>query len=173
MRGLAVKRDTSPVPLGAPKAVEVAMTAMTGPVLVITGSGEPMQVAQLWVAGGADFAQTESGVAPSQIKPSADPAPDEHGVYTAGVRLLPLVTYQVDPDFPEDASRAHIQGDIVVRVVVGVDGRAHDVHVVKGLGHGLDEAAVKAASQYRFKPAMLHGKPVPVYLNLGLSFQIF
>ena len=47
------------------------------------------------------------------------------------------------------------------------------VHVLRGVGMGLDEKAVAAVQQYRFKPATQNGKPVAVYLNVEVNFQIF
>jgi protein TonB len=47
------------------------------------------------------------------------------------------------------------------------------VRVVRGVGMGLDEKAVEAVRQYKFKPAMQNGKPVPVDLYIDVNFQIF
>ena len=48
-----------------------------------------------------------------------------------------------------------------------------NVHVLRGVGMGLDEKAVQAVQQYKFKPALQNGKPVAVYLNVEVNFQIF
>jgi protein TonB len=55
--------------------------------------------------------------------------------------------------------------------VVDKNGVPTQVHVVKGLGWGLDENALKAASQYRFKPATFKGEPVAANLHLNFGFQ--
>jgi protein TonB len=47
------------------------------------------------------------------------------------------------------------------------------VHVLRGVGMGLDEKAVEAVQQYKFKPALKNGSPVAVYLNVEVNFQIF
>jgi protein TonB len=47
------------------------------------------------------------------------------------------------------------------------------VHVLRGVGMGLDQKAVAAVQQYKFKPALKDGKPVPVYVNIEVNFQIF
>ena len=47
------------------------------------------------------------------------------------------------------------------------------VHVIRGVGMGLDDKAVEAVKQYKFKPAMENGKPVLVELNVEVNFQIF
>jgi len=51
---------------------------------------------------------------------------------------------------------------VVLDLVVGADGRAREIHVVQGLGHGLSEAAVAALVGCRFKPGVREGKPVAV-----------
>jgi periplasmic protein TonB len=57
--------------------------------------------------------------------------------------------------------------------VVDTSGRPQSVHIVRGVGMGLDEKAMEAVRQYKFKPAMENGKPVPVELNVEVNFQIF
>jgi TonB family protein len=47
------------------------------------------------------------------------------------------------------------------------------VHVVRPLGKGLDEKAIEAVRQYRFKPAMYEGHPVSVEVNIEVNFKIF
>jgi protein TonB len=48
-----------------------------------------------------------------------------------------------------------------------------DVHVIRGVGMGLDEKAIEAVKQYKFKPARFNGKAVPVQVNVEVNFQIF
>ena len=47
------------------------------------------------------------------------------------------------------------------------------MRVVRQLGMGLDEKAVEAVKQYKFKPAMMQGKTVPVEINIEVNFQLF
>jgi protein TonB len=96
------------------------------------------------------------------------------GVYQVGGSVRPpIVTYQVDPEFSEEARKAKFSGNVVVSLIVGADGKPRNVHVLRGVGMGLDEKAVEAVQQYRFKPATQNGKPVSVYLNVEVNFQIF
>ena len=85
----------------------------------------------------------------------------------------PQLIFQVDPEFSEEARKAKVAGIVVVSLWVGPDGRPSNVHVVQGIGMGLNEKAVEAVKQYRFKPAMENGKPVTVDLNVEVNFQIF
>jgi protein TonB len=62
---------------------------------------------------------------------------------------------------------------VTVSTIVDQHGIPQNVHVTRGVGHGLDEKAVEAVKKYRFKPAMENGKPVAVYLNVEVNFRIF
>ena len=60
-----------------------------------------------------------------------------------------------------------------MNLIVDQQGRPQNVHVIRGVGMGLDEKAREAVMQYKFKPAMEGGKPVAVELNIEVNFQIF
>jgi protein TonB len=85
----------------------------------------------------------------------------------------PVVIYQVDPEFSEEARKAKFMGVVTVNLIVNAQGMPQNVRVLRGVGMGLDEKAVEAVRQYKFKPAMEGGKPVPVELNIEVNFQIF
>jgi protein TonB len=55
----------------------------------------------------------------------------------------------------------------------GREGNPANVHVLRGPGMGLNEKAVEAVKQYRFKPGTCKGKPVPVTMNVEVAFQIY
>jgi protein TonB len=85
----------------------------------------------------------------------------------------PVLIYSVEPEFSEEARKAKVAGNVLVNLWVDTNGNPSHVHVIRGVGMGLDENAVKAVQQYRFKPAMENGKPVLVELNVEVNFQIF
>lgn len=85
----------------------------------------------------------------------------------------PTLVFKVEAEFSEEARKAKVSGNVVVGLVVDEKGNATRVHVVRGLGMGLDEKAVEAVRQFRFKPAMENGKPVRVEVNVEVNFQIF
>ncbi len=96
------------------------------------------------------------------------------GVYQVGGSVRPpIAIYTPDPEFSEEARKAKFSGNVVVSLIVGADGRPRNVHVLRGVGMGLDEKAIEAVQQYKFKPAMQNGKAVAVYLNVEVNFQIF
>ena len=82
----------------------------------------------------------------------------------------PVATYMTDPEYSKEATKAKIDGTVVLTVVVGTDGLAHDISVVRSLGYGLDEEAVKALKKWRFKPGRGSGKPAPVQIRVEMEF---
>ena len=60
---------------------------------------------------------------------------------------------KVEPSYSEEARKAKFQGTVVLSVTVGTDGRASHIQVQRSLGLGLDEKAIEAVKQWRFKPA--------------------
>jgi protein TonB len=105
--------------------------------------------------------------------------PGEGGGYGGSVYQVgggvaaPQLIYAVDPEFSDEARRAKFQGMCVVTLIVDAQGNPQRVRVVGHLGMGLDEKAVAAVRQYKFKPATLHGRPVPVEVNVEVDFRIY
>jgi periplasmic protein TonB len=101
------------------------------------------------------------------------------GNYGGGLRRIgggvsqPVVLYQVEPEFSEEARKAKFMGVVTVELVIDTQGRPQNVVLVRGVGMGLDEKAIEAVRQYKFKPAMENGKPVPVKMDVEVNFQIF
>jgi TonB family protein len=84
----------------------------------------------------------------------------------------PEVIQRVMPLYTEAARLAHRQGVVIVRATIDRQGRVTDVRVLKPLGLGLDESAVAAVQQWRFRPATLGGRPLPVYFQLSVTFTV-
>jgi len=76
------------------------------------------------------------------------------------------------PVYTEEGRRLKIEGEVVLMVSFGAGGGVHVLQVVQGLGHGLDEAAVRAAEQIRFKPATRDGQPSDWTAKLHIVFQL-
>jgi protein TonB len=85
----------------------------------------------------------------------------------------PQLIFSVEPEFSEEARKAKVAGNVLVNLWVDANGMPSHVRVIRGVGMGLDEKAVEAVKQYRFKPAMENGKAVLVELNVEVNFQIF
>jgi TonB family protein len=76
------------------------------------------------------------------------------------------------PLYTQEARSLKIEGEVLLEVVLGASGNLHVVRVVRGLGHGLDDNAVKAAEQIHFKPAMRDGQPTDSTVVLHIIFQL-
>jgi protein TonB len=89
-----------------------------------------------------------------------------------GAVLKPELIHRIDPRYTEPARKARLQGTVIVQAVIDEQGRVTDVQIYKSLPMGLDQAAVDAVRQWRFKPATLHGRPVKVYYSLTIHFTL-
>jgi TonB family protein len=76
------------------------------------------------------------------------------------------------PIYTQEARNLRIEGEVLLEVVLEASGSLHIVRVVRGLGHGLDDNAVKAAEQIRFKPATRDGQPADSTVVLHIIFQL-
>jgi protein TonB len=97
------------------------------------------------------------------------------GPYGPGGGVTMPVPVRMDkPRYSADAMRARIQGVVVIECIVRPNGQCSDVHVARSLDRtfGLDEEATRAVMQWRFRPGMRRGQPVPVTVQLELEFTI-
>ncbi len=85
----------------------------------------------------------------------------------------PSVLYSVEPEFSEEARKAKFSGNVQVYLWVDEHGNPSHIRIARGVGMGLDEKAIEAVRQYKFKPATQNGKPVKVDLYVNVDFQIF
>jgi len=76
------------------------------------------------------------------------------------------------PAYTEQARASRVEGEVVLEVLFGASGRLRVIRVVRGLGHGLDDAAVEAARRIDFKPALRNGKPIDYMATLRVVFQL-
>ncbi len=76
------------------------------------------------------------------------------------------------PIYTEEARAKRIEGEVLLEVVLEATGKLRVIKVVRGLGHGLDDAAVHAAEQIRFKPALKDGQPSDSTAVLHIIFQL-
>ncbi|HSR07609.1 MAG TPA: energy transducer TonB [Bryobacteraceae bacterium] len=84
----------------------------------------------------------------------------------------PSVLFKVEPEYSEQARRAKGQGTVVLTVIVDEMGRPNHVTVQRSLGLGLDQKAIDAVSQWRFKPGQKEGKTVPVIATIEVNFRL-
>jgi len=91
----------------------------------------------------------------------------------AATRALPAeILSKPTPVYTQEARSLRIEGEVLLEVVLEASGSLRVVKVVRGLGHGLDDNAVKAAEQIHFKPAMRDGQPTDSTVVLHIVFQL-
>jgi TonB family protein len=96
------------------------------------------------------------------------------GAYRVGGGVTaPRVLYAPDPEFSEEARKAKHQGTVILWVVIGTDGRIHDMRVSRSLGMGLDEKAIDAIRRWRFEPGRKDGIPVAVQVHVEINFRLY
>jgi len=99
------------------------------------------------------------------------PAPQEPIRYVIGM-TPPEVVSRVEPRYPASARMIRSEGTVVVEVVVETDGSTGEVRVLRGISKVLDEAAVAAIRQWRFRPARVAGNPVRAYHTVTVRFEL-
>lgn len=99
------------------------------------------------------------------------PSPSE-AAKPASPTTEPIAIATPDATYTDDARRARLEGEVQFRVTVGTDGQLHDIQPLNHLGMGLDEQAVAALQEWRFKPAIKGGKPVPQMITIDMSFRL-
>jgi len=82
------------------------------------------------------------------------------------------ITYKPNPAYTDEARAMKLEGEVLLEMSFGANGSMHVNRVVRGLGHGLDEAAINAANKMRFKPALRNGQPVDSTAIVHVVFQM-
>jgi bla regulator protein BlaR1 len=93
--------------------------------------------------------------------------------HVGGEVSAPTLIFAPNPQFTDKAIKAKYQGVCVLSLIVDAQGKPQEIKVVRHLEMGLDQKAIEAVQQYKFTPALLHGKPVPVEVNLEVNFRLY
>ncbi len=84
----------------------------------------------------------------------------------------PQLVHQEEPEYSEEARRAHAQGFVRLSIDVGLDGLPKNIRVVQSMGMGLDENAIEAVKRWRFKPALMGDQPVEATALIEVGFHL-
>jgi TonB family protein len=84
----------------------------------------------------------------------------------------PTVLHAVEPEFTPEARAANDQGSVSIQLIVDAQGNPQNVHVTRHAQFGLDEKAIQAVRNYKFRPAMFQGHPVAVQINIDVDFHL-
>jgi len=110
-----------------------------------------------------------SGFATQQVATNAGHhALDDTAALTTQVEIL----YKPKPVYTDEARKLNLEGEVLLEVTFGANGELHVSRVVRGLGHGLDEAAVAATNKIKFKPAQRNGSSVDFTGVVRVTFQL-
>jgi TonB family protein len=124
--------------------------------------------------GGTGNAPGGQPVKPVMIATNQPPPPPPTGqIRTSPMQSPPKVISQPSPVYTDEARQMHIQGDVLVHIRVSATGAVQVLNVARGLGHGLDDNAIRAAQGIKFQPALdASGKPIDWEGNVKVTFQI-
>jgi TonB family protein len=104
------------------------------------------------------------------VKPAAQTAAS--APREARVEIPLEILSKPTPAYTDEARSLKIEGDVILDVNFSAAGDVEVLHVVRGLGHGLDEAAARAAQGMRFKPARSAGRPVDFRTTVHIVFRL-
>ena len=117
------------------------------------------------------------GAAKPPLADNGSSIPSQNGgpkiMHVGGTVKPPVLLYSVDPAFTSEARQKKRSAIVRVYLWLGTDGKPTHLRIVNAAGYGLDERAVGAVEQYRFKPATKDGTSVPVDLYIDVNFKIF
>jgi protein TonB len=167
-----------PVPRVSPKVFTPPLIADEHPALVIDAS--LVTSSDAWLAPASTIGNlmgawvgAGTGNIPGPGSGSGGIDRGDAQVFTVGKGTVPpAVLSKVDPEYSEEARKAKYSGAVMLSVVVNTDGRAGNITVVRSLGMGLDEKAVEAVQQWRFRPGMNQGIPVRVRAQIEVNLRL-
>lgn len=109
-----------------------------------------------------------SGFAAQQVAANTGHKNVDEGPATQSVEIV----YKPKPVYTQEARKLNLEGEVLLEVMFGANGQLHVNRVVRGLGHGLDEAAITAANKIKFKPAERNGTAVDSTAIVHVMFQL-
>ena len=121
---------------------------------------------------GPEMEFPEVGVSDVVAIPDGPRGPSVSVYQIAGNVKAPEKIHAPDPVYPEEARMARIQGVVILQSIIDVVGNVTKIRVLKGLPSGLTESAIEAVERWKFRPATLEGKPVPVHYMITISFSV-
>jgi periplasmic protein TonB len=84
----------------------------------------------------------------------------------------PVLLSRKDPEYSEEARKAKFQGTVQLSIVVNASGQVTNVNVLRSVGLGLDERAVEAVRQWKFRAGMVDGKAVAMRAMVEVNFRL-
>ena len=172
-----VARNEPPVAMIPQLSIDALALARGTQPVVGTLDGVPGGTSQGPGTGGGAGTGNGTGIGPG-LGPGLGPGssggegggPNQGGSGTED----PKPIYQAKPEYTAEAMQAKIQGVALVECTVMTDGTVSQPHIIQSLDSrfGLDQEALKCARKWRFIPARRRGQPVPVVVNIQVTFSL-
>lgn len=160
LNGLVIFDKPTPPSLPLPEIVQVdprLEPKQDGPVLADSKSGAP-----------SSGPGSGGGIGPGHSPDGKSDTP----IASTSVDKKPVPLNAPRPSYTVEARKNQVEGVVRARALVGADGTVKQVRIVHGLPDGLDEMAIRAIYQIRFKPAMKDDKPVPFWQSIEVEFKL-
>lgn len=145
------------------------------PVPVAVPNDEIFEEIEIMIDAELDFG-TMLDVPPPPPQASQDEPESENDFYVVVEQMPELIggleSLQREVRYPERALRASIQGRVYVQFVVNERGEVENPQVIRGIGGGCDEEAIRVVKMAKFSPGLQRGRPVRVQYNLPVIFTI-
>jgi TonB family protein len=90
-----------------------------------------------------------------------------------GITPPQVINPHAEAEYSDKARRNHVEGTVLLSLLVNTDGMPTDIKVIHPLGSGLDEQAIEAVQKWRFHPAMKDGNPVEQTISVEVSFHLY
>jgi len=90
----------------------------------------------------------------------------------SGETTAPVLIYRVEPEFSDEARKAKVQGVVMLSGEVDTNGRLRNIRITQGLGLGLNEKAIEAVRQWRFRPGYRDGHTVVTAATIEINFRL-
>jgi protein TonB len=161
------------VPKTAPKPVLNEPPKFTAPVEV-PEEIKPEEGIDLGVEGGVPGGVeggVPGGVVGGVVGGLPDAPPPVQAVRVGGQIKEPRKLKNVDPQYPEIAKQARVQGIVILECTISPQGKVTNVTVLRGIPL-LNDAAQDAVRQWVYTPTLLNGVPVPVIMTVTVNFRL-
>lgn len=103
---------------------------------------------------------------------SSDAAPGSQPYRIGGDVIAPVLIQKIEPQYTEDARHAKLSGTVLLFVIIDENGVPRNIRVLRPLGMGLDEKAIEAVTQWRFRPGNKAGVPVATQAQIQVNFRL-
>lgn len=119
----------------------------------------------------ANPTRAEAAAGKAAAQQSEQPPAAHASVHASKEEMTALVLKKVLPQYPEAAKKAHIQGQVVLRAIIGKDGDVENLQAGSGPPE-LAPAAIEAVKQWKYRPYLQQEKPVEVETEIDVNFTL-